>query len=309
MDIRQLRYFVAVYKHRNISHAAEHCSVAQSAISHHITNLEEESGTSLFVRKPRGMEPTAAGERLFKHANGILGAIDHALNDLKKSNAEISGDIAIGMPFSVIKTIGTEMMTTILSDYPNVRLLLSEGFSGIVYQNLLASDMAFALVYNPPADNRIIMEPILREELFCIGRESIVGADDGPLTFEAFSGLPVILFPSGTLTRALVERPGLRSKLEGRSSLQIASVAGTVAALKAGLGCTLAPKVLVREMLESGELIARPIVDPAPLRTLFIVSKPDDRPTYLRELMIDLVKRLSRGAVAEGRWPEATWLD
>ena len=309
MDVRQLRYFVAVYKHRNISHAAEHCGVAQSAISHHIANLEEESGASLFVRKPRGMEPTAAGERLFKHANGILGAVDHALNDLKKSNAEISGDIAIGMPFSVIKTIGTELMKTVLSDYPNVRLLLSEGFSGIVYQSLLSSDMAFALVYNPPADNRIIMQPVLSEELFCIGRKSIIGDDERALTFEEFSSLPVIIFPSGTLTRALVERPGLRSKLEGRSSLQIASVAGTLGALKAGLGCTLAPKVLVREMLESGELTARPIVDPIPLRNLFIVSKPEDRPTYLRELMIALVKRLSEEAIAEGRWPAATWLD
>ncbi len=64
MDSRQLRYFAAIYDHGTLSSAAEHLRVAISALSHHLANLERELSAPLFVRKPRGMQPTAAGERL-----------------------------------------------------------------------------------------------------------------------------------------------------------------------------------------------------------------------------------------------------
>ena len=72
MDSRQLRYFIAVYEQRNLSRAADQASVAQSALSHHISNLEAEFATPLFERKPRGMEPTAAGERPWRDRRYII---------------------------------------------------------------------------------------------------------------------------------------------------------------------------------------------------------------------------------------------
>ena len=72
MDIKQLTCFVSVFEHANLSHAASHLSIAQSAVSHHISNLEVQVGAPLFVRMPRGMKPTAAGQRLYGHAKAIL---------------------------------------------------------------------------------------------------------------------------------------------------------------------------------------------------------------------------------------------
>ena len=84
MDSRQLRYFIAVYEQRNLSRAADQANVAQSALSHHISNLEAEFATPLFERKPRGMEPTAAGERLYEHARIILRAMAAAEREIKE---------------------------------------------------------------------------------------------------------------------------------------------------------------------------------------------------------------------------------
>ena len=75
MDSRQLRYFAAIFEHRTLSNAAENLRVAASALSHHLANLEAELGVTLFDRKPRGMEPTAAGHRLHEHAKAILKAM------------------------------------------------------------------------------------------------------------------------------------------------------------------------------------------------------------------------------------------
>ena len=84
MDSRQLRYFIAVYEQRNLSRAADQANVAQSALSHHISNLEAEFATPLFERKPRGMEPTAAGERLYEHARIILRAMAEAETEVRE---------------------------------------------------------------------------------------------------------------------------------------------------------------------------------------------------------------------------------
>jgi DNA-binding transcriptional LysR family regulator len=110
MDSRQLRYFIAVYQQRNLSRAADQASVAQSALSHHISNLEAEFATPLFERKPRGMEPTAAGERLYEHARIILRAMAAAEREIKEGGSVIAGDISIGMANSGVKAIGVPLM-------------------------------------------------------------------------------------------------------------------------------------------------------------------------------------------------------
>jgi LysR family nitrogen assimilation transcriptional regulator len=91
MDLRQLRYFRAVYEHGTLSGAAETTRVAASALSHHLSKMEAEFGSTLFTRQPRGMQPTAAGERLYVHAKAILRAMAAAERDIRQAGGEISG--------------------------------------------------------------------------------------------------------------------------------------------------------------------------------------------------------------------------
>ncbi len=305
MDTRQLKYFAAVCRLKSLSHAADHCNVAASALSHHIANLEAELGTQLFKRKPRGMEPTAAGLRLMNHAQSILAAMDAAVEDIRDGQAEVSGEITIGMPYSVIKVIGAALMRTVLNDYPKVRLLLREALSGTTHATLKEGALDLALIFNPPAEAHTERKPLLTEELFCIGAPSIVGHDPVPITFEEMAKLPVMLLQSGVLARALVDRPGALARLEAAARIQLASVAATQAALVEGLGCTLAPKVLVPELLATGQVQARPVTDPRPIRTLYMVTNRDAPPTVVRERMSALIRDLVRDAIVEGRWQAA----
>lgn len=302
MDARQLRYFQAVCEHRNISHAADRCNVAQSAISHHVARLEEELGVPLFKRRPRGMDPTEAGLRLYDHARRILKAMEHARDDLRSGSSDLVGDITVGMPYSVIKVIGADLMRFVMHDHPRVRLVLAEMLSGLIYENLIAGETELALTYNPPPDKITEREALLEEELFCIGRPEIVGDAATPIPFDEIGDLPLALLKSGTLSRALVERSASMARLEAKADLQLASIAASIGALEAGLACTVAPKVLVTEQLASGTLVARPIIDPKPVRTLMMLTRSDTRPTRLREAIEGVVRALTRQAIADGRW-------
>jgi len=184
MDSRQLRYFIAVYEQRNLSRAADQASVAQSALSHHISNLEAEFATPLFERKPRGMEPTAAGERLYEHARIILRAMAAAEREIREGGSVIAGDISIGMANSGVKAIGVPLMRAVLAKYPKLKMSLTESLSGATLLHLMASEVDLALVYNPPSERDLIAEPVLEEQMFCVGTADVIGKSRAPITFD-----------------------------------------------------------------------------------------------------------------------------
>ncbi len=305
MDIRQLSYFRAVCEHRNISHAAANCNVAQSALSHHIARLEEELETELFVRKPRGMEPTSAGLLLYEHARRVLDALDRAKSEVRRDRTEVAGDIAVGMPFTVIKLIGVPLMTAIAETYPKLRLLLEEAFSGAAFDHLRDRRVNLTVAFNPPADNRIVREPLLEEEMFCVGRADIIGKSDDPIHLAEMAKLPVVLLKSGALVRGLNDRPSLVRKIDEAAHIRLASVAATIGALENGLGCTLAPRSLVDEQLRSGRLTARKLADGGMTRRLYLGYLESDPPTRGREVTRELIRQITASVVAQGQWPAA----
>lgn len=306
MDTRQLRYFHAVATFRNVSHAAEHLNVAASAVSHHVANLEAELGVALFARKPRGMEPTAAGLRLAAHAETIFAAFETARAEVSEGRAEASGTIAIGMPYSIIRVIGGPLMRRALEEMPRVRLVIREGLSATIYQALRTGEVEAALIFNPPSDAVTLRAALLEEELFCIGAPGIVGDPATPIRLEEMAELPLALLQSGAMARALSDRPAELARLEARARITLASIAATKAALSEGLACTLAPRALVLDELRAGALVARPVTDPRPLRTLHLVAGTEQRPTFLRERMAELIEAAVRDAVARGDWPGAS---
>jgi DNA-binding transcriptional LysR family regulator len=80
MDIRELRYFAAVFSERNLTAAAQRCFISQPSISAAIANLEAELGTTLFIRHKKGVAPTAAAEQLYLVARRVIDEVDAARN-------------------------------------------------------------------------------------------------------------------------------------------------------------------------------------------------------------------------------------
>ncbi|MFN3937114.1 MAG: LysR family transcriptional regulator [Gemmobacter sp.] len=302
MDSRQLRYFATIYEKGSLTAAAEAERVAVSALSYHLANLETELGASLFRRKPRGLIPTAAGERLHTHARAILRAMDAAQRDLLTARETVSGEVAVGMAYSAVKAIGVDLARRVLDDYPQLRLTLTESLSGTTLLHLTSSDVDLALVYNPPQTPALRTMPVLEERMVLVGRRDLIGDSDTAITVEEVLTLPIILLRQGVSARALLEDSQLLRKLEARARLQMNSVQAIAGSLEAGLGCAIGTTLFMREHLDSGALHWRPIVDPVLTRTLHLCELADRPPTIARETVRDLVMALVRAAVEQGRW-------
>ena len=302
MDSRQLRYFETIFEKRSLTTAAGELRVATSALSHHLANLEDELGTRLFHRKPRGLEPTAAGERLYEHAKAILRAMQTAERDIKAAGGEVAGNVTIGMAYSAVKAIGIPLLQRILADYPKLNLSLSESLSGTTLLHLLAADVDMALVYNPPADARLKSTPVLEENMVLIGLETIIGPGGEPIAFKETLDLPMIILRQGISARALIEDATLLKKLESRARFQMNSVQAIGSALVAGLGCAIGTRLFLQDYIDNGALVVRPVVEPELSRTLYVCQIADRPSSYAMEALHNLLIELVHAAIDCGAW-------
>ncbi|MCF8468570.1 MAG: LysR family transcriptional regulator [Sneathiella sp.] len=302
MDLRQLRYFVAIFESGTLSNAADKLRVAASALSHHLANLETELGVKLFDRKPRGMAPTAAGHRLHEHAKLILKTFAAAETDLREAGGEISGAVSIGMSYSAVKAIGVDLARRVLQEYPRLELALTESLSGATLVNLMASDVDIAIVYNPPSDPLLRTQPILEERLVLVGKREIIGEDEGPIAFDEVLKLPIILLRQGVSARAILDDANLLKKIENSAVLQMNSVHAIAGSLEAGLGCLIGTKLFMQDQIAKGTVHFRPIVEPELSRTLYMCELTSRPPTFALEAVRKLVLELIERAVSDGRW-------
>lgn len=302
MESRQLRYFAAIYEHGSVSGAAQTERVAASAVSHHLANLEAELGKTLFERKPRGMRPTAAGERLYVHARSILDAMQSAVSDLGSDPEEIAGEVSVGMAHSAIRAIGVDMMRRVLTDHPKLRLSMSESLSGSTLQQLMASEVDLALVYNPPSDPTLKTVPVLEEKMVCLGLPEIVGDTAEPIRVEELFDLPLILLRQGLSARALMNDQALLKRLEVHARIQINSISAIAGCLVEGLGCVIGTKLFMEQHVTSGNLVARPIIEPELSRTLCVCELSSRPATFAIEAVRKLAVDLVVAQVRSGRW-------
>ena len=168
MELRHLRYFVAVAEERHFSRAAQRLHVSQPPLSQQIQALEAELDVPLFTRGRGGVRRTAAGDALLPLARGILDAVQHAITQTRQAGRGEAGRLRIGfagsMPF-------TDIMPRLLRDYraawPQVTLDLREQPSQAQIDDLLADRLDLGFLRHTPsiADPRLDTLVVQREAL------------------------------------------------------------------------------------------------------------------------------------------------
>lgn len=116
MDIRELRYFAAVYRERSLTAAARTCFVSQPSISTAITNLEAELGTTLFIRHKKGVAPTASAEQFHALARRIIDEADAARSLFRKPSTRTNLTLGLMRTLDVPRTIALLKPLTARSD-------------------------------------------------------------------------------------------------------------------------------------------------------------------------------------------------
>lgn len=167
MELRHIRYFVAVAEEGHITRAAERLGIQQPPLSQQIRALEDELGVQLFRRKPRGVELTDAGNAFLEHATNILAQVDRALASTRRTARGEQGRLVVGFTSSTpFHPFVPRVIRTFRERAPLVALVLEESGSGDLVQRLRQEEIDVAIIRSRVADaTGLEIKTILNEEM------------------------------------------------------------------------------------------------------------------------------------------------
>jgi len=274
MELRHLRYFVAVAAAENVSRAALKLHVSQPGISRQIRDLEDEIGFQLFERSAKAVRLTAAGKVFFDEARAVLRRADEAVDKARAVSGGTSGEINVGYAPSLTVQILPAALRKFQDRFPNGRVALHDLSTEEMLAQLGGKKLDVALTVRPPAKQLRGLEFVeLARYAMCVAV-----APKHPLaklksvSLEQISREPLIAYSRkdypeyhemlGKLFAPVGRRPRLAGEHDGATSL--------IAAVESGRGLALVPECLACMVGARLKLLPlRPALPPVPVAAIW----------------------------------------
>ena len=244
MDLRHLRYFVAVVEEGQFVRAAAGLHVAQSALSQQIRDLERELGAELLHRDRRGVTPTAAGEVLLGHARALLERADLARAEVAQLTGVITGTlrIASGSPSGPVPLPAT--LAEFQRRHPAVEIVIRDAPSEELIRWLEAGTVDVAVITFAPdrLPTRLQGTLITRERLLALVPYGHVLASRSRVSLAELSGESLVTFPGGSGVRQTIDE-GFRAAGARRPSVTAETIdpLAMIELVGVGLGVAIVP--------------------------------------------------------------------
>jgi DNA-binding transcriptional LysR family regulator len=300
MELRHLRYFIAVAEEGHITRAAERLGMQQPPLSQQIRALERELDVQLLRRKPRGVELTEAGRALLADARAILAHIDHAFATTRRTARGEQGRIAVGFTSSApFHPFVPRVIRAFRESFPLITLTLEESGTTELIEDLRHERVDAAFIRTPVTDPLgLTVNPLLEEAMLVAlpSAHSLASGDaaDGKaLTLAALAAETFIVYRrrSGPglydAIFAACHAAGF-SPLVGQEAPRIVSTLNLVAA---GLGIAIVPASLQRMQMDG--VVYRRLTGTQPRAPLLLATRRGDTSAVVRHFL-DLVKRTAR---------------
>ena len=297
MDIRQLRYFLAITRCGSFSRAALELNVAQPALSHHVANLEAELGVRLLHRSKRGVSATECGQALVGHAEIILRQMAHAMHDVQRLSESPSGGVTIGLPSSLAIEMTLPLLHEIERRHPAIVPRIVENHSGYLADLLLDGQVDIALLFEVEEPALFELEPVLREPLFLVSAPSADPAGLAPLSLAEVVALPLITTTAQNGLRRLIDARARERGLTASFRMELDSLQAIKRLVAAGYAHSVLSWYAVREEVEAGRLQARPIAEPVLERDVYLARARDWPRTRASEVVRDICRELVRDLI------------
>ncbi|MFD2257511.1 LysR family transcriptional regulator [Luteolibacter algae] len=294
MDLRQLEYFVEIVKEGSLTAAARRCRVAQPSLSQQLRLLEEELGEPLVYRKPRGIEPTAAGLLLLEHAEGLLRQSRLLLESFEKRRETKQGRVIFG----IIPTLAPYLLPKLLSPfrkaYPQVDVQVREGKTSALIQQVVDGSIGFAILSDVvPRDLKkwsLHVKELFREPLMlALPHDHAMARSTASPRPEDLGKENIIHLQGG---HCLTDRTLKVCRLERLDPrLECDQLETALAMVGAGMGVAVVPEIATAAGSRA-DVCLRKFSDPVPERTISLMKRRAVTLSKPEEALISLVKRL-----------------
>lgn len=273
MKLQHLRTFVAVYEEATFTAAAARENATQSGLSMQIKELEQSLGASLFVRSRSGVEPTAAGKRLYAHAVDILQSVSAARRDVETLSGRVSGQIKVGLMPTFTRAVLGPTLKAFAQDYPEVSVRIIEAYSASLLQEVARGELDFAVVPAGQLDAGLNARHLASDmELFVAGHQTGLPHLE-PVALTNLKGLKLVLPGPENARRAKIDTYINAYGLDVAAIMELDTMFGTLELVANSDWTTIAPAILCYPDLDGRTRTLHQITEPAmPLDYLLVSS-------------------------------------
>ncbi|HSI57125.1 MAG TPA: LysR family transcriptional regulator [Ideonella sp.] len=201
MNLRTLRYFVAIADAGSLTAAAEAVSVAQPALTRQLRELEADLGVQLLLRMPRGVRLTPAGVTLYESAQRMLAEAARVRQLLASRNSDQKSTVVLGASPTLTRVLLPGVFENCLRSVAGIQLRAREAFTPALLDWLERGVIDMAIVTNPEPGRPLSLYPLLGEPFALVSHPSLKIAP--VVSVRQLAGLPLLMT---TLHRNLVDR-------------------------------------------------------------------------------------------------------
>ena len=299
MELRHLRYFIAVAEELHFGRAAQVLGISQPPLSQQIQALEHEVGARLFERTNRRVELSQAGRLFLDEARLVLAQVDKAADVARRAQLGQLGELKIGFTSSApFNSSIPQAIFAFRQAFPAVHLALQEMSSKEVAEALLDESVQVGIMRPLPLPESLVAVELFREPLVAIIRADhplAVGSEKG-LELSALAAEPFVFFPrsygSGLYAQLInLARQAGFSPLITQEAGEAMTIIGLVAA---GLGVTVLPASYQRMRIDG--VVYRTLLDAEANTAVWLVQRRDQHSAMAKAF----VELLTTRAVLQG---------
>ncbi|HEY7148385.1 MAG TPA: selenium metabolism-associated LysR family transcriptional regulator [Gaiellaceae bacterium] len=293
MDTRQLAAFCAVVERKSFSEAAERLGVTQPAVSQQIRSLEQRVGQQLLDRSGRRVEPTEAGNRLYRSAQRLLTLERQLLDDVAgEAEGLLRGQLAMGASTGPGGTVVPVLLCEFAEANPEVTVDLTISDTQTIVDQVARRDLELGVVGATPRNRSVAYEPFFRDEvvLVCPSEHRFAGKT---ISLDDLRGEPLIAMQEGAGVRQVIEdelrEAGTRLRdLDVR--LELGLQESVKSAVEAGHGVTFISKTAVERELKEGTLAEARVRGLEPAREISLVRAAGRVSTRVADAFVEFAR-------------------
>jgi LysR family nitrogen assimilation transcriptional regulator len=310
MELRQLRYFVAIVDHGSLSRAAQVLHVAQPALTQQLRQLEDELGAQLLHRSAQGVLSTDAGKVFYQHAQAILKQVGDARSAVTQSATRPSGSVTLGLPHSISGALALPLLVAVRAHYPEITLQLTEELSGNLAEQLKSGRINLAVLFDDGQLGAFATTALVEEALMFICRSDAACAPAGArISLADALAAPLILPAQLQGVRPLIDSVARGAGLALGNVTEINSIAILRSALLADMGATILPVAPLLADVAAGAMRAVAIDNPPISRSVILCASKNIPLTNAAHAVGRLVQQVTRELCESGAWTGASLLN
>ena len=252
MDLKDIRYFVAIAEGRSMSQAAKNLFVSQPALSLVVKKLENELNAKLFIRKGNALALTVAGEHLLKTGRRLLAEYDSLVTDLKSLSSGKQEVIRFGISSFYSRLYIPDLFLYYEKNLPSVKIIPIETGSSYLEQKVIDGELEFCFVPESPQNEKLAYRTINIEEFLLavpkdhpVNHYAIASSALPYMDFRRVMHLPFIMHAKGAKSFVMYERLFKHFDFTPNIIYETAFRETMYALTGSGIGISILPEVML----------------------------------------------------------------